>query len=93
MKWFQFVERTDDPNLSAFNNGIFDWKVNTLLPFDPKYVFLSKCRINCNLYMKEPTIIEPDGTIWSFDKWLGEISTDDEMQKCFVCCFTGSCTS
>lgn len=75
------VERTDDPNLSAFNNGIFDWKVNTLLPFDPKYVFLSKCRINCNLYMKEPTIIEPDGTIWSFDKWLGEISTDDEMKN------------
>ena len=36
------VERTDDPNLSAFNNGIFDWKVNTLLPVDPKYLFLSK---------------------------------------------------
>ena len=31
--------------------------------------------------MKEPTIIEPDGTIWSFDKWLGEISTDDEMKN------------
>lgn len=75
------VERTEDPDLSAFNNGIFDWKNQTLLPFDPKYVFLSKCHIDFKLYMTEPMITEPDGNIWTFDKWLSEISTNDEMKN------------
>lgn len=72
--------RTIDKNLSAFNNGIFNWKTHELLPFSSDYVFLSKCPINLKKNVPEVHITEPDGSDWTFDKWMDSISTNAEMK-------------
>lgn len=72
--------RTIDKNLSAFNNGIFDWEKKTLMDFSPEFVFLSKSPISLKHINSEPHITEPDGSDWTFDKWMDSISTDAEMK-------------
>lgn len=72
--------RTIDKNLSAFNNGIFDWEKKTLMAFSPEFVFLSKSPISLQPIGYEPHITEPDGSDWTFDKWMDSISTDAEMK-------------
>lgn len=72
--------RTIDKNLSAFANGIFDWEKKTLMSFSPEYVFLSKSPISLKDINSEPHITEPDGSDWTFDKWMDSISTDAEMK-------------
>ena len=72
--------RTINKNLSAFNNGIFDWEKKTLMEFSPEFVFLSKSPISLKHINSEPHITEPTGEDWTFDKWMDSISTDDEMK-------------
>lgn len=72
--------RTIDKNLSAFNNGILNWKTHELLPFSPDYVFLSKSPIDLKQNVPEVHITEPDGSDWTFDKWMDSISTNAEMK-------------
>ena len=72
--------RTIDKNLSAFANGVFDWEKKTLMEFSPEFVFLSKSPISLKDINSEPHIAEPDGSDWTFDKWMDSISTDAEMK-------------
>lgn len=72
--------RTIDKNLSAFANGVFDWEKKTLMDFSPEYVFLSKSPISLKPINCETHITEPDGSDWTFDKWMDSISTDAEMK-------------
>ena len=72
--------RTINKNLSAFNNGIFDWEKKTLMAFSPEFVFLSKSPISLKPINCEPHITEPTGEDWTFDKWMDSISTDAEMK-------------
>lgn len=74
------VELCDDKDLIAVNNGIFNYKTKTLMPFDPQYVFLSKSKVNYNPSAANPVIYNPDdGTSWDVESWMQELSDDPEI--------------
>ena len=71
-----------DRDLVPVNNGIFNYKTKTLMPFDPKYVFTAKCRVDYVVGAQNPTIFNPDdGTSWNVDDWITEISDDPEIAQ------------
>lgn len=71
------VERCDDKDLIALNNGIFDYRTKQLEPFSPDKVFTAKCRVNYN-----PTAVSPiihndrDNTDWEVENWVKELFED-----------------
>lgn len=67
---------TNDPNLYALGNGIFDAKKHKLLAYSPKYVFTSKIAVNYNPNAKEPTFDN-----WSFSKWINEDIAENKEDK------------
>ena len=73
------VRRTEDPNLCALNNGILDYETRTLMPFDPKYVFLAKSKVDYNPNAQMPVIQNPDGTYWDPESWMQELSDDADI--------------
>ena len=74
------VDRCQEPNLIAVNNGIFDYDTKQLLPFSPDYVFLSKSRINYNPNATNVVIHnDEDGTDWDVESWMSELSDDPEI--------------
>lgn len=60
------------------NNGVFDHTEQELLEFSADFVFLNKCPVDFDPHAESPVIIQPDGTRWEFDEWLGELATDIE---------------
>ena len=69
-----------DRDLIAVNNGIFDYKTKTLLPFSPDKIFLTKSRVNYNPNAKNITIHNPDdNTDWDVESWMSELSNDPEI--------------
>lgn len=74
------VFRTEDPDLIAVNNGLFDYRTKTLKPFSPDYVFLSKSRVDYNPNATNVVIHNnDDGTDWDVESWMKELSDDDEV--------------
>lgn len=72
------ISRTTDPDLIAVNNGVFDYRTKTLLPFDPKYVFTCKSRVDYVRNPPNPVIHNPDdGTDWDVESWMSEIMGGD----------------
>lgn len=69
------VELTHDKNLIPVENGVFDIKTKTLLPFDKKYIFTSKVMTPFNPDAKEPTIGEDK---WTPSKWIMELANGDK---------------
>ncbi|MGV3198070.1 DNA primase family protein [Lactobacillus amylovorus] len=67
---------TNDPNLYALGNGIFDAKKHKLLAYSPKYVFTSKIAVNYN-----PDAQEPRFDNWSFSKWINEDIAGNKEDK------------
>ena len=67
---------TNDPNLYALRNGIFDAKKHKLLAYSPKYVFTSKIAVNYN-----PDAQEPRFDNWSFSKWINEDIAENKEDK------------
>lgn len=67
---------TNDPNLYALGNGIFDAKKHKLLAYSPKYVFTSKIAVNYNPNAKEPAFDN-----WSFSKWINEDIAENKEDK------------
>ena len=67
---------TNDPNLYALGNGIFDAKKHKLLAYSPKYVFTSKIAVNYN-----PDAQEPRFDNWSFSKWINEDIAENKEDK------------
>ena len=73
--------RTQDRDLIAVNNGIFDYKNKCLMPFSPDYIFLAKCHVDYNPAATNPVIHNPDdGTDWDVESWLDELSDDQEVR-------------
>lgn len=71
-----------DRDLIPVNNGIFNYKTKALTPFDPKYIFTTKCRVDYNVGAQSPNIYNPnDGTYWNVDDWITEIADDAEIAK------------
>lgn len=64
------VECCHDPNLVPVNNGIINYETKTLMPFDSKYVFLSKSSTDYNPNAKNVIISNPDGTEWDVESWI-----------------------
>ena len=67
-------------NLIAVNNGVFDYDTKQLMPFDPKYVFLSKSSVDYVPGSKNVVIHNPnDNTDWDVESWIKELSDDSEV--------------
>lgn len=77
------VERNQvctDPDLIAFNNGIFNYKTKQLMPFSHEYIFLNKYKTDYNPFAKNVIIHnDEDGTDWDVERWIAELSDDDEI--------------
>ena len=72
--------RTVDKDLIAVNNGIFDFKTKTLIPFSQDYIFLSKSKVNYNAAAANVIIHnDVDHTDWDVDSWMNELSDDPEV--------------
>lgn len=72
--------RSQDPDLIAVNNGIFDYKTKTLQPFSPDIVFLSKSHVDYNPSATNVSITNPnDNTVWDVESWMRELTDDDEL--------------
>lgn len=72
--------RTQDRNLIAVNNGVFDYTNKTLLPFSPDMVFLAKSRVDYKPSARNVVIHNPDdGTDWDVESWMSELSDDPEV--------------
>ena len=69
--------RTLDKDLIPVNNGIFDYKQKKLLPFDPEFIYLQKCRVPYNPFATNPIITNPDGTLWNVETWVHDLTDDD----------------
>ncbi len=72
-------ERTEDPDLIAVNNGIFDFKNKQLLSFGSEYIFLSKVPVNYDPFASNVYITNTDGTVWDVESWMKSLSDDDEV--------------
>ena len=75
--------RTTDRDLIPVNNGIFDYKSKTLLPFSPDFVFLAKSRTNYNPNATNPVIQNADGTSWDVESWMQDLTDDPEITNLF----------
>lgn len=76
----QHKPRTENPDLIAVNNGVFNYKTKTLMPFSPDFVFLSKSRVDYVPNPANPVIHNPDdGTDWDIETWVASLSDDPEI--------------
>lgn len=67
-------------DLIAVNNGIFDYKTKTLLPFTPEIVFTAKSAVNYNKNAVNPVIHnDADGTDWDIESWMADLNDDPEI--------------
>lgn len=75
--------RTVDAHLVPMNNGIVDTSTepNSLIPFGPEYVFLSKSPIDFNPDAEEQVLTEPDGNQWTFSEWIESLSDDEGVPQ------------
>jgi putative DNA primase/helicase len=73
------VNRCSDRDLIAVNNGIFDYRTKKLQPFDHKYIFLSKARVDYVETALSPGIQTPDGDTWEVEEWMHTLSDDDDL--------------
>lgn len=72
---------TDDRDLIAVNNGIFDYRTKTLMPFSPEYAFIAKSRVDYNPSAKNPVIRNDDGTFWDVESWVDSLTDDPELRQ------------
>ena len=74
------VVRSQNRNLVAVNNGIFNYKTKELEPFSPDHVFLTKSRVD---YVENPKNVvihnDTDGTDWDVESWMQSLSDDPEI--------------
>lgn len=71
---------TTNRDLIAVNNGIFDYKTKTLLPFTPEIVFTAKSAVNYNENAVNPVIHnDADGTNWDIESWMADLNDDPEI--------------
>lgn len=75
------VEQTKDRNLFVVNNGIYNQKTNTLLPFSTEYVYLTKIPIDYDANAINPVIPMPDGTSWDVESWIADLAGDPDTTE------------
>lgn len=73
---------TDDIDLIAVNNGIFNYKTKEFFDFSPEYVFTSKSKVNYNEFATNPVIHNStDNTDWDVESWINELSDDLQVRQ------------
>ena len=72
-----------DKHLVPLNNGVFDYRTKTLLPFSPDYIFTAKAAVNYNSAAVNVQIREPGGTMWNVEDWMKSLSDDNEIIELF----------
>ena len=73
-------EPCHDRDLIAVNNGIFDYELKQLMPFDPSFIFLKKSRVNYDPNATNVVIHnDEDGTDWDVESWMDELTDDPEI--------------
>lgn len=78
------VTRGKCKELVPVANGIWNMETKELLPFSEKFIYMSKIPIEINPNAKSPQIKEPDGSTWTIDNWIKELSNNDpEMEDLF----------
>lgn len=71
------IERCNDRDLIALNNGIFNYRTKQLEPFSPDKVFTAKCRVNYNPTAVSPVIHnDKDNTDWEVEDWVKGLFED-----------------
>lgn len=74
------VMLTTDPKLIPVANGVFNFDTKELLEFSPDYIFMGKSQVEYNPGAVDVLIRnEEDGTVWSVDSWMSELSDDQEI--------------
>lgn len=72
--------RCTDPDLIAVDNGIFNYRTKTLVPFSPDYVFLTKSHVAYNPNAQNIVIHnDEDGMDWDVESWMNELSDDPDI--------------
>lgn len=72
--------RTQDRDLIAVNNGVFNYATKTLEPFSPEHVFLSKSHVDYDPGATNVVLTNPDdGTTWDVESWMETLSDDPEV--------------
>lgn len=67
------LEPSEDGDVVALANGLFDLRTKELLAFSPEVVLLSKCAVGWNPEATEPPVIDK----WDVDSWMREIADED----------------
>lgn len=80
----ELVKRNEDPDLTAVNNGIWNFKTQTLSPFSPDYVFTSKSDVDYNPNAQNCFITMPDGEIWDCDTQIRTLAGNDPQMEHFL---------
>lgn len=75
------VSRTQEKNLIAVNNGLFNYVTKQLEPFTPDHVFFSKLVTDYNPNAQNVQITMPDGKVWDCEWQLDSLTDDPEMRK------------
>ncbi|MBD5402223.1 nucleoside triphosphatase [bacterium] len=71
---------TRERDLIAVNNGVFDYKTKTLLPFSPDMFFTSKSGVDYNPNAANVVIHNPeDNSDWDLETWMASLSDNPEI--------------
>lgn len=69
--------RSEDRDLIAVNNGVFNYRTKILEPFTPNMVFTAKCRVDYNPTATSPVIHnDQDQTDWEIEGWIKDLFDD-----------------
>lgn len=71
------VEQTKERHLFAVKNGIYNRQTRQLMPFDSKYVYLTKIPVDYKLNPMNPVLTAPDGYNWDVESWIRDITDND----------------
>ena len=66
-------EPSEDGDVVALANGLFDLRTKELRPFSPEVVLLSKCAVAFNPEATQAPVIDE----WDVDSWMREIADED----------------
>ncbi len=72
------TEACRDPIRTPVANGIYNRQTKTLEPFDPKFVFTTKCPIAYNPNATNPKILMNDQTTWDIESWIDDLFDHDK---------------
>lgn len=73
--------KCDNPDLIPLANVIYDYANKTTIEYSPEYIFTNKSPIEYVDYsgLEPPKLINPDGTVWTFDEWIESLSDNPEV--------------